>query len=167
MGLSVGTNGVSVYAHDASFFPCLLAHRRPITTWTHITIVVKDSTPTLYINGELAEVGLKSERSLHLFASVIGARDDGNSPYIGDLDEIRFYSKSLSTSEIKLIYDSERDRNRCFRAEARSPLGYFWTHDGTAAKNSTDTFRVVAGLAGKSTISFVSCDEEGLYLRHA
>ena len=166
-GLSVGTNGVSVYAHSASFFPCLLAHRRPISTWTHIAVVVTGSRPSLYINGELAQVGLKSDRKLYLYASSVGASGSNSSPYTGDLDEMRFYSKSLSAEEVKLIYDAERDRNRCFRMEARSPLGYFWTLDGTVQAASNDTFRTVTGLAGSNTVSFVSCDQEGLYFRHA
>lgn len=155
-----------MYAHDASFFPCLLVHRRRITDWTHVAVIVTGNKPAVFINGVLAEEGLEASRTLHLYQSTLGGRGDGDSLYSGALDELRLYSRALPAADVRLIFDSERNRNRCFQAESLSVPGWYFNAEGYLVKGATNTFRTVAGLAGTGTVTFESCDEPGTFFRH-
>ena len=44
-GISVGTNGISVYEHSAGYMPCLLSHAETITSFTQVTIVYTSKQP--------------------------------------------------------------------------------------------------------------------------
>jgi hypothetical protein len=51
VGISVGTNGVSVYEHSDNYMPAVLVYPQPVSGWTHIAVVYDDRKPRLYING--------------------------------------------------------------------------------------------------------------------
>ncbi|RYG64470.1 hypothetical protein EON80_19185, partial [bacterium] len=59
-GLAVGTNGVMIFQHSASYFAPILAYPASISGWTHITVVYKDNQPSLYVNGVMVHTGLHS-----------------------------------------------------------------------------------------------------------
>jgi hypothetical protein len=59
-GVSVGTNGVSVFEHSDVYLPSLLVYDAPIIGWTHIAVVYQSNQPSLYINGLLVRTGLVS-----------------------------------------------------------------------------------------------------------
>src|SRR5215471_2375658 len=59
-GVSVGTNGVSVFEHGADYLPSLLVYEGAISGWTHVAVVYANRQPSLYINGALARTGLTS-----------------------------------------------------------------------------------------------------------
>jgi len=63
IGISIGTNGVSVYEFSGlNHFPCLLSSELSLsnTNFSHVAIVVEDKTPKLYVNGIYIKDGLKS-----------------------------------------------------------------------------------------------------------
>src|SRR5690606_27116359 len=62
-GVSVGTNGVSVFEHAPGYVPSLLVHAATITDWTHVAVVYNNKTPSLYLNGVFAKTGLTSPRT--------------------------------------------------------------------------------------------------------
>src|SRR5205807_3891286 len=59
-GISVGTNGVSLFEHTNSVIPCVLVHATPIKGWTHLTVVYANGQPTLYLNGAAVKTGVPS-----------------------------------------------------------------------------------------------------------
>lgn len=123
IGVAVGTNGVGVYGHSSSFLPCLLFHATDISSsdWTHLAVVVSKDQPTLYINGELAKVGLTSAKPLTFFPTALGSAGAGGygAPYGGDLDEVRAYDRTLAADEVQALYNSVADTQaeRCVSAQ--------------------------------------------------
>jgi len=74
VGVSVGTNGIGVYEHGASYLPCLLSYEASISGLTNIIVVYNNRQPFLYVNGVLVKVGLQSNRDpVFLIGSFIGA----------------------------------------------------------------------------------------------
>ncbi|MDT5014136.1 MAG: hypothetical protein QOD39_296, partial [Mycobacterium sp.] len=99
VGVSVGTNGVSVYESGASYMPALLVYPAPISGWTHIAVVYKNKQPSLYVNGTLVRVGLTSPRlTVHAVPTDIGGNTAGY--YDGWLDEVRIHDTALSAANI-------------------------------------------------------------------
>eukprot|EP00042_Codosiga_hollandica_P059353 m.913291 g.913291 ORF g.913291 m.913291 type:complete len:1084 (-) comp60127_c0_seq10:265-3516(-) len=47
VGVSVGTNGISVYEHAANYMPAILVSSFSISTWTHVANVHQQSAPAL------------------------------------------------------------------------------------------------------------------------
>src|SRR5688500_7648638 len=52
-GISIGTNGVSVYEAAGDYIPAVLVYAQPIKGWTHIAVVYRERRPFLYVNGDL------------------------------------------------------------------------------------------------------------------
>jgi len=109
-GISVGTNGISVYEHADSYMPPILVYEAPITGWTHLSVVYVNKQPSLYVNGALVATGLVSPRpNIHPSAGNgwsypgqsggIGGGSYGN--FMGDIDEVRIWNYSRSQSEIQ------------------------------------------------------------------
>jgi hypothetical protein len=99
-GVSVGTNGISVYEHADNYLPSLLVDDCTLSGWNHIAVVYRDKQPTLYLNGVCEKAGCKSRKTVH------PAFDLGGSPYgwyDGKLDDIRTYSRALTDAEIQVL----------------------------------------------------------------
>ena len=102
-GVSVGTNGVSVFELANNYLPSLLVYDAPITGWTHIAIVYEDRRPKLYLNGVLVRTGVASQVPLVFPSKTFG--DPGSyGPYAGLLDEIAIFDRALSPAEIQAAY---------------------------------------------------------------
>ena len=98
-GVSVGTNGVSVYEHGSNYMPALLVYDVTLTGWNHIAIVYTAKQPSLYINGILVRTGLISTRPVVYPSGQIGG---GNHGYFdGDIDEFRVWSTSRTETEVR------------------------------------------------------------------
>ncbi len=98
-GVSVGSNGVSVYEHAANYMPATLVYSGSLNGWTHVTVVYENKQPKLYINGSLVRTGLTSPMSfVHLNPAETGG--DVYGYYAGKLDEIRVYNRALSAAEV-------------------------------------------------------------------
>src|SRR4029079_5904935 len=103
VGVSVGTNGISVFEHGNSYFPLVLLHDANIATWTHVALVYSNRQSRLYLNGVLAEVGLPSGRDSSP-STCLGEEGSGFGYYSGMLDEVSIYNRALTPSEIQTIY---------------------------------------------------------------
>ena len=111
-GISIGTNGISVYEHSNSYVPAILVHEVEITDWVHVAVVYENKTPRLYLNGNLVKTGLTSFKTVHpsagkgdLSDAQLGGFGGGQfgqeaSFFQGWLDEIRFYDRALEPNEI-------------------------------------------------------------------
>ncbi len=76
--------------------------------WVHYSIIRKDSRVYFFVNGELLmseSCGDKNISNLVLGGHFSDTGDGVTERYVGMLDEVRFYDRALSDSEIQMIYE--------------------------------------------------------------
>jgi hypothetical protein len=101
-GLSIGTNGISVYEHGSNYMPATAVYRAEIgDDWNHIMIVYNDKQPTIYLNGRAVITGLRSPREIVNAPIQFGGMVYGY--FEGSMDEVRIYNRALSAAEIKKL----------------------------------------------------------------
>ncbi|KOP26855.1 hypothetical protein AMR41_08000 [Hapalosiphon sp. MRB220] len=115
-GISVGTNGVSVYEHAGDYMPPLLVWEKPrndpawtnVLTdgWTHIAVVYQNKTPFLYVNGQRVATGLTSTKTYIHPSDDIGGGRWGYFP--GKISNVRVYKRALSEADIKQVMDADK-----------------------------------------------------------
>jgi hypothetical protein len=101
-GISVGTNGISVFEHSDGYLTSLLVYNTPIKGWTHVAVVYQNKQPRLYLNGVLMRTGLTSSFIVH-------PSGDMGGPYgffSGAIDEVGVYGRSLTGAEVQSIYNA-------------------------------------------------------------
>ncbi|RSO09973.1 hypothetical protein DMH26_00240 [Streptomyces sp. WAC 05379] len=127
VGVSVGTNGVSVYEHSDNYLPAALVHDAALTGWTHIavTYVHKPADlmtgepagwlPVLHLNGRPVKEGRVSPKPyLHCVPAHLGAEASGYGAFHGRLDDVRIYDRSLGQGQIAML---ARERESAITAE--------------------------------------------------
>jgi len=104
-GISIGTNGVSVYEHWSGNITPLLVWSGAINGWTHIAVVYTNKQPSLYVNGVLVRTGLTSGRTNICPSTLLGGWGtnigSGYGWYQGAMDEVRIWNRALTLSEIQ------------------------------------------------------------------
>ncbi|MCA1616381.1 MAG: DUF4214 domain-containing protein, partial [Acidobacteria bacterium] len=105
-GVSVGTNGVSVYEHAGGYMPATLVHPTMISGWAHIAVVYANRRPSLYVNGVWQKDGQTSPKAyVHVTpANVAGGYP--NNYFNGSLDDVRVYNRALAGEEITALAGS-------------------------------------------------------------
>ncbi|MFQ5433551.1 MAG: DUF2341 domain-containing protein [Anaerolineae bacterium] len=98
-GVSVGTNGISVYEHGNAYMPPLAVYSGTLSGWNHIAIVYYDKTPSIYLNGTLVRTGLTSPKTNVYAPLEIGGGTYGY--FAGYIDEVAIYKRPLSLAEIQ------------------------------------------------------------------
>jgi len=97
-GVSMGTNGISVYEHDAYFMPALAVYRGGLGRDPVVAVVRYESKqPSIFLNGTLARKGLTSPRP-----AVQASREIGSGAYgafEGALGEVLVYDSALSDAD--------------------------------------------------------------------
>jgi hypothetical protein len=102
VGVSVATNGVSVYEHSDGYLPAVLVHTAPLSGWTHVAVVYEGRRPRLYVNG----VRVRSRESASAYAVHAGTDALGGMAYgwfRGGLDDVRVFPAALSDEQIDLL----------------------------------------------------------------
>ena len=110
-GVSVGTNGVSVYEHGDGHMPAVLVHAAPITGWTHVTVVYEARKPRLYLNGTLVASAQNASPKATVYGvpdqigngrsgDLGGGRRNPYGAYQGLLSDVRLFPGVLSATEI-------------------------------------------------------------------
>jgi len=64
-GLAVGRNGIFVVERAWDTCPAVLVAERPVSGWTHVAVVYRDGTPSLYVDGEFVREGLRSGKKVY------------------------------------------------------------------------------------------------------
>jgi hypothetical protein len=100
-GVSVGTNGISVFEHGPSYLPSPLVYQAAISGWTHVAVVYNNRTPMLYVNGALVRTGLQSAQSVSPSKTFGDAY--GYGPFKGLLDDVAIYNRALTAAEIAAL----------------------------------------------------------------
>jgi glycosyltransferase involved in cell wall biosynthesis len=106
IGVSVGTNGVSVYEHTTNHLPSVLVFSMFLEGWTHISVVYNNKIPTLYINGRYAKTGLRSQKKTVVPSGVFGGLMP-NDFFWGALKDIRIWNTARTQSEIQTYMNKE------------------------------------------------------------
>lgn len=133
-GISVGTNGVSVYEHADGYMPALLVWQGSITKWTHIAVVYNNKQPSLYVNGAFVKKGLISNKIVHpcagkgnAYSGQSGGIGGGTHGYFkGKIAHVRIYSRALSAQEMQSNIQDDQVALATFRKAY--PIG-FSLHD--------------------------------------
>lgn len=97
MGVSMGTNGVSVYEHGAGYMPATAVSDVPLPGYAAISINYTNRTPALHTQGSLASAGIISARDPVRAPDQIGNGAYG--AFDGDIAEILLYDRSLNEAE--------------------------------------------------------------------
>ena len=138
VGISVGTNGVSVFEHGDFYIPSLLVHDAALSGWTHVAVVYENKQPRLYLNGVLARVGLSSPRPSVYPSKLLGNTDVAAGAnyggFAGLLDNVAIYNRALSPAEIEAIAVAGSG-DRCPDADGD---GLTDADETTAGTNPTD-----------------------------
>jgi hypothetical protein len=100
VGLSIGTNGVSVLEHATDYLPALLVDDCVLSGWNHIVVVYRNKQPTLYVNGVYEKAGCQSTKVVRP-AFDLGGSDYGW--YDGTLSDIRVFDRALTDAEIQVL----------------------------------------------------------------
>jgi hypothetical protein len=102
-GVSVGTNGISVFEHAANYLPSPLVYANSSTGWMHVAVVYSNRQPQLYLNGVLARTGLASTKIVHPSANLgeMGSVGSGYGYFSGQLDEFRVWNVARGAGEIR------------------------------------------------------------------
>lgn len=97
-GLSVGTNGASVYEHGSGYMPPLAVFDGDLSGWNHVAVTYTNKQPKIYINGELKVTGFTSPKGTVYAPAKVGYGTYGW--FDGQVDHVRIFSKPLSQGEI-------------------------------------------------------------------
>ncbi len=99
IGISVGTNGVSVYEFADAYLPALAVYEGDLgTSWNYITITYTDKQPRIYVNGNLVHTGLTSLKANVYAPRQLGGRNIGW--FKGEVSGFRIWNQSLSDAEV-------------------------------------------------------------------
>jgi hypothetical protein len=97
-GLSIGRNGVCVFEHGDGYFAPTLVCAAPLTNWTHVAVVYRENKPSLYLDGKLAQEGIRSHFTVHAGAGVRHTRGVG--PFRGERGDFQDFDRALTAEEI-------------------------------------------------------------------
>ncbi len=98
-GLSIGTNGISVYEHGDGYMPALAVYNAEIGSgWNHIMVVYNNRIPSIYLNGVLVTTGVVSGRATVYAPYEYAGGNYG--AFNGQLDEIKVFNRALSSREV-------------------------------------------------------------------
>jgi len=101
-GLSIGTNGVSVYEHGSDYMPATAVYEAELgDDWNHVMVVYDKKRPTIYLNGQAVVTGFSSPRAVVSAPIQFGGMAYGY--FEGLMDEVRIYNRVLSPAEIKKL----------------------------------------------------------------
>ena len=122
-----------------------------INQWVHVTGVVSNYVPTLYVNG--VSVGTSSSPAYLQSISECRLSSNTNINNVralnGSMEEVRFFNRSLSSTEVKAYYESEIEvysGDSVYLKNEISP--YMHTHNQITNTTSNVTFNKVNATGG-------------------
>src|SRR5262249_1376396 len=109
-GVSMGTNGVSVYEHGSGYMPALAVYSGPVgTDFRVVSVNYSNRQPFLYFQGNLASAGLPSTRAVVTAPTDIGTGAYGS--FLGDVAEILVFNRALTDLEVRSTHEFLANRS--------------------------------------------------------
>lgn len=97
-GMSLGTNGISIYENGDSYAPALAVYGGNVGNGVVLAAFAYEGRrPTIFLNGQLVRAGLTSPRPQVFAPTEIGAGAFG--AFASDVAEIMVYNRGLSAAE--------------------------------------------------------------------
>jgi hypothetical protein len=96
-GISMGTNGISVYEHGTDIMAPLAVDIEPISNFAVITLRYTSKQPQIYLNGLLRRTGLISSRVNTYAPTEVGSGTYG--AFSGNMAELLIYNTALSDGD--------------------------------------------------------------------
>jgi len=100
VGISVGTNGISVLEYGSNGLFAVAVYAGDIGTgWNHIAVTYMNKQPRIYLNGVLVRTGLTSPKE-----NVFASKHLGGGPYgyfCGIVDNVRIWNYACTQQEIQ------------------------------------------------------------------
>ncbi len=101
-GISIGTNGISVYEHGSGYMPALAVYNGSVgSDFNSICVRYNNKRPNIYKNLSLVSAGLTSTMSTIYNSTIIGSGNYGN--FNGDIAEVIMYNYSLNDAQIIIV----------------------------------------------------------------
>ncbi|MBL9127402.1 MAG: CotH kinase family protein, partial [Verrucomicrobiales bacterium] len=98
MGISVGTNGVSLYEHGSSYMPAVATFEGSLApSWNLVSAVYSNRIPGLVVDGNAITTEGQSPRTRVTAPTEIGSGNYG--AFAGGVAEVLVYSRALSEEE--------------------------------------------------------------------
>lgn len=104
-GISVGTNGISVFEHAGGYMPSLLVYDTTLSGWHHVVVVYESKQPKLYLDGVLVRTGLTSTKQYIYPGQDLGETGGTYGYFHGYIDEVKIWNVSLSAEEVAAEYE--------------------------------------------------------------
>lgn len=104
VGLSVGTNGISVYGHPNNILTSLLTYVAPINDFANVAVNVSTDEVELYVNGELVKTNTLLYPNLTKHMIIFRSHTPAPSYFNGTVDELGTWNRTLTQEEIKKYY---------------------------------------------------------------
>ncbi|AKG35984.1 glycosyltransferase [Paenibacillus durus] len=99
-GISVGTNGISVFEHSVNHLPARLVFAHDFSDWQHVAVVSDDKKLRLYINGAWVKGESMASNAERVIPSLgLGGHMYGT--FKGQVREFRLWSSARSEEEIQ------------------------------------------------------------------
>ena len=101
-------NGFKAFANNVGNVLDLNTSKPATGSWQHVCIVVSSSSDAkLYVNGALEQTN--TTNSMATAASLthisVGTYANAAQPYSGDIDELRFYTRAISSGDVTELYN--------------------------------------------------------------
>ncbi|MEO0293362.1 MAG: LamG-like jellyroll fold domain-containing protein [candidate division WOR-3 bacterium] len=100
------------------------------SVWNHIVVTYKSGEIKIYINGNLDKVDTTLKEDLYYdgkkYSITVGSTDTSNFAMYGYYDEVRIYTRALSASDVRALYDGTG-------LDATPPLPVGYVYDGLNA----------------------------------
>jgi len=98
-GVSVGTNGISVYEHGNGYLAARATYAASLgTAWHHVAVTYTNRVATIYLDGQPVDASTTSPRPHVTSSLAVGTGTYGD--YEGHIDEVAVYSTALDTARI-------------------------------------------------------------------
>ena len=133
-GISIGTNGASVFELAGNYMPSPLVFTNSLAGWTHFAVTYSNGLPRLYVGGNLVRTGLVSGRLVHPSAN-LGETGYGYGYYQGMLDEVRVWRVALDEATLQSWLNREVDSSH----PAYSNLIGYWRLNEGRGTNTVDS----------------------------
>ncbi|HMD70136.1 MAG TPA: glycosyl hydrolase [Bryobacteraceae bacterium] len=129
-GLAVARNGLALYERTTGNPIPVLVARVPLAGWTHVAVVYRDGTPSLYAGGKRVVEGKKSERSVH---PGLDGSPDAPMDFMGQMTSPEFIQDAADDVRIQQLAAAglpDPEEPPAFEPSAGTKSGLLFWQDG-------------------------------------